>query len=115
MWDNHQDGGLYGGVGVGLRDKTVGCKLHLMRWLAYPLFFLLAGVFSLQACPTCKDSFTKTDGSNGSKMVSSGLNSIGRGFGWSVIFMLAAPASVASGLIWLVVKNARNPAGGKVS
>jgi len=77
------------------------------------LFLALGGV--LQACPTCKDSFTKTDGSNGSKMVSSGLNSTGLGFGWSVIFMLAAPATVASGLIWLVVKNGRHPAGGKVS
>ena len=79
------------------------------------LTLLLALGGALQACPTCKDSFTKTDGSNGSKMVSSGLNSTGLGFGWSVIFMLAAPATVASGLIWLVVKNGRNPAGGKVS
>ena len=77
--------------------------------------FLLAWGGVLQACPTCKDSFTKTDGSNGSKMVSSGLNSTGLGFGWSVIFMLAAPATVASGLIWLVVKNGRHAAGGKVS
>jgi len=77
------------------------------------LFLVLGGL--LQACPTCKDSFTKTDGSNGSKMVSGGLNATGLGFGWSVIFMLAAPATVASGLIWLVVKNSRNPAGGKVS
>jgi len=48
-------------------------------------------------------------------MVSSGLKSTGLGFGWSVIFMLAAPATVASGLIWLVVKNGRHPAAGKVS
>jgi hypothetical protein len=77
--------------------------------------FLLAWGGVLQACPTCKDSFTKSDGSDGSKMVSSQLNSTGLGFGWSVIFMLAAPATVASGLLWLVVKNGRNPAGGKIS
>lgn len=62
---------------------------------------------NLPACPTCKDSFTVTDGSNGSKMVSAKLNSTGSGFGWSVLFMLAAPASVAGGLVWLVVKNGR--------
>jgi hypothetical protein len=26
-----------------------------------------------------------------------------------VLFMLAAPASVATGLVWLVVKNGRDP------
>jgi len=83
--------------------------------LSVGFMILLSLGSALQACPTCKDSFTKTDGSNGSKMVSSGLNSTGLGFGWSVIFMLAAPATVASGLIWLVVKNGRHPAGEKVS
>ncbi len=86
---------------------------RLMLPTGFMLLLALGGV--LQACPTCKDSFTKSDGSNGSKMVSSGLNSTGLGFGWSVIFMLAAPASVASGLIWLVVKNGRHSVGGKVS
>jgi hypothetical protein len=37
------------------------------------------------------------------------------GFGWSVLFMLAAPASVASGLVWLVVTNGRSGAGDKLS
>ena len=91
---------------IGMTRKVIGS-------IGLALFLTLGG--GLNACPTCKDSFTKTDGSNGSKMVSSGLNSIGLGFGWSVIFMLAAPATVAGGLIWLVVKNGRNPAGGKVS
>jgi len=68
-----------------------------------------------QGCPTCKDSFTKSDDGNGTKLVSKGLNSVGLGFGWSVLFMLAAPASVAGGLIWLVVKNGRGTAGGSVS
>ena len=63
-----------------------------------------------QGCPTCKDSFTKSDDANGTKLVSKGLNSVGLGFGWSVLFRLAAPASVASGLIWLVVKNGRGSA-----
>lgn len=76
--------------------------------------FLLATGVS-QGCPTCKDSFTKSDDGNGTKLVSKGLNSVGLGFGWSVLFMLAAPASVAGGLIWLVVKNGRGTAGGSVS
>jgi hypothetical protein len=37
------------------------------------------------------------------------------GFGWSVLFMLAAPASVASGLVWLVVTNGRSGSGDKLS
>lgn len=86
-----------------------------MRWLTYPLFFLWAGVCALQACPTCKDSFMRKDDAGGPQMVTDKLNSVGLGFGWSVIFMLAAPASVAGGLVWLVVKNGRNPAGRKVS
>ena len=57
----------------------------------------------------------RKDDAGGPQMVTDKLNSVGLGFGWSVIFMLAAPASVAGGLVWLVVKNGRNPAGGKVS
>jgi len=70
---------------------------------------------SVTACPTCKDSFTKEDSANGTKLVSKGLNSTGLGFGWSVLFMLAAPASVASGLVWLVVTNGRSGSGDKLS
>ena len=73
------------------------------------------GVGSVMACPTCKDSFTKEDSANGTKFVSKGLNSTGLGFGWSVLFMLAAPASVASGLVWLVVTNGRSGSGDKLS
>lgn len=72
-------------------------------------------VASVSACPTCKDSFTKEDAANGTKIVSKGLNSTGLGFGWSVLFMLAAPASVASGLVWLVVKNGRDGGGDSAS
>jgi len=67
------------------------------------------------ACPTCKDSFMKKDDAGGPAMVSDQLNSVGLGFGWSVIFMLAAPASVAGGLVWLVVKNGNSASQGKVS
>ena len=73
------------------------------------------GMVSVTACPTCKDSFTKEDSANGTKLVSKGLNSTGLGFGWSVLFMLAAPASVASGLVWLVVTNGRSGSGDKIS
>jgi len=73
------------------------------------------GMVSVTACPTCKDSFTKEDSANGTKLVSKGLNSTGLGFGWSVLFMLAAPASVASGLVWLVVTNGRSGSGDKLS
>jgi hypothetical protein len=73
------------------------------------------GFVSAEACPTCKDSFTKEDTGNGTKLVSKELNSTGLGFGWSVLFMLAAPASVASGLVWLVVKNGREPIGNRPS
>ena len=73
------------------------------------------GMVSVTACPTCKDSFTKEDSANGTKFVSKGLNSTGLGFGWSVLFMLAAPASVASGLVWLVVTNGRSGSGDKLS
>ena len=76
---------------------------------------LVAGVGALQACPTCKDSFMKKDDAGGPQMVSDKLNSVGLGFGWSVIFMLAAPASVAGGLVWLVVKNGHETTQGKVS
>ncbi len=48
-------------------------------------------------------------------MVSDKLNAVGLGFGWSVIFMLAAPASVAGGLVWLVVKNGSETSQGKIS
>ena len=47
----------------------------------------------------------------GSKIVAKDLNSVGLGFGWSVLFMMAAPASVAGGLVWLVVSNGRNGSG----
>ena len=75
-----------------------------------PLFLAgwLLSATSALGCPTCKDSFTKEDSANGTKIVSKGLNSTGLGFGWSVLFMLAAPASVATGLVWLVVKNGRD-------
>lgn len=72
-------------------------------------------VASVSACPTCKDSFTKEDSANGTKIVAKGLNSTGLGFGLSVLFMLAAPASVATGLVWLVVKNGRDGSGGSAS
>lgn len=76
-----------------------------MRWLLWSSFAILTGGSALQACPTCKDSFMKKDDVGGPQMVSDKLNSVGLGFGWSVLFMLAAPASVAGGLVWLVVKN----------
>ena len=90
-----------------------------MRKLGTTLCFALAmgmfGIPSAEACPTCKDSFTEEDTANGTKLVSKGLNSTGLGFGWSVLFMLAAPASVASGLVCLVVKNGREPHGNRPS
>ena len=76
---------------------------------------LLAAGVSLEACPTCKDSFMKKDAAGGPQMVSGQLNSVGLGFGWSVLFMLAAPASVAGGLVWLVVKNGNEVSQGKIS
>ena len=57
----------------------------------------------------------KKDDAGGPQMVSDKLNSVGLGFGWSVLFMLAAPASVAGGLVWLVVKNGNEVSQGKVS
>ncbi|NDD57073.1 MAG: hypothetical protein EBZ44_05070 [Verrucomicrobia bacterium] len=72
---------------------------------------LLTMSLSVRACPTCKDSFMKKDDAGGPAK----LNSVGLGFGWSVIFMLAAPASVAGGLVWLVVKNGNSASQGKVS
>lgn len=81
---------------------------------AYLVGALLLGVFSLAsvvACPNCKFSFSQEDGAVGTKIVSKDLNSVGLGFGWSVLFMLAAPASVAGGLVWLVVSNGRNGSG----
>ena len=84
------------------------------RFLLLGTVFLMA-VFSLEACPTCKDSFMKKDDAGGPAMVSDKLNSVGLGFGWSVIFMLAAPASVAGGLVWLVVKNGNEASRSHVS
>ena len=86
-----------------------------MRWLFIGLVMVSMGTHSLQACPTCKDSFMKKDDAGGPAMVSDKLNSVGLGFGWSVIFMLAAPASVTGGLVWLVVKNGNQPSRGKLS
>ena len=89
-----------------LRLYSYAMKVFLLA----PLFLAvwLLNATSALGCPTCKDSFTKEDSANGTKIVSKGLNSTGLGFGWSVLFMLAAPASVASGLVWLVVKNGRD-------
>ena len=85
----------------------------------YRLYLLVALVLLTaafgRACPTCKDSFMKKDDAGGPAMVSDRLNSVGLGFGWSVIFMLAAPASVAGGLVWLVVKNGNETSQGKIS
>lgn len=86
-----------------------------MRWIPFLIFYFLVGVASLPACPTCKDSFMKKDDLGGPQMVSNQLNSVGLGFGWSVIFMLAAPFSVAGGLVWLVVKNGNEASQSKVS
>lgn len=76
---------------------------------------MLANGATLQACPTCKDSFMKKDGAGGPTMVSEQLNAVGLGFGWSVLFMLAAPASVAFGLVWMVVKNGNETSRSHVS
>ncbi len=86
-----------------------------MRWFLCFALAIMAGVSALQACPTCKDSFMKKDSTGGPQMVSDKLNSVGLGFGWSVIFMLAAPASVAGGLVWLVVKNGNEASRSHVS
>jgi hypothetical protein len=86
-----------------------------VRFLLNLFFVILTTASALQACPTCKDSFMKKDGAGGPQMVSQKLNSVGLGFGWSVIFMLAAPASVAGGLVWLVVKNGGETPQGKAS
>ena len=86
-----------------------------MAWLPCLAFTLLVGTVGVQACPTCKDSFMKKDSAGGPQMVSEKLNSVGLGFGWSVIFMLAAPASVAGGLVWLVVKNGNEASQSQVS
>ena len=101
-----------------LASGGVRLYYHFMKvFLLAPLFlagWLLCATSAL-GCPTCKDSFTKEDSANGTKIVSKGLNSTGLGFGWSVLFMLAAPASVASGLVWLVVKNGRDGSGDRAS
>jgi hypothetical protein len=86
-----------------------------MRRISSFALVLLLGGSALWACPTCKDSFMKKDDAGGPQMVSDQLNAVGLGFGWSVIFMLAAPASVAGGLVWLVVKNGSETSQGKVS
>ena len=86
-----------------------------MRWFICLALGMLFGGADLRACPTCKDSFMKKDDAGGPQMVSEKLNAVGLGFGWSVIFMLAAPASVAGGLVWLVVKNGNEASQGKVS
>ncbi len=86
----------------------------MCRILAAAAIFWIGGS-SLRACPTCKDSFMKKDDAGGPAMVSDTLNSVGLGFGWSVIFMLAAPASVAGGLVWLVVKNGTPSSRAKLS
>ncbi len=86
----------------------------MKQWLGLSLI-LWAGSATLQACPTCKDSFMQKDQAGGPQMVSDKLNSVGLGFGWSVIFMLAAPFSVAGGLVWLVVKNGNEVSQSKVS
>jgi len=86
-----------------------------MRFLLNLFFLIVTTASALQACPTCKDSFMKKDSTGGPQMVSDKLNSVGLGFGWSVIFMLAAPASVAGGLVWLVVKNGNEASQGKIS
>jgi hypothetical protein len=89
--------------------------VRMYKILLGALLVSALGLYQVEACPTCKDSFTKEDSANGTKLVSKGLNSTGLGFGWSVLFMLAAPASVASGLVWLVVTNGRSGSGDKLS
>lgn len=86
-----------------------------MRGFLLIAFGMMVGGASLHACPTCKDSFMKKDDAGGPQMVSDKLNSVGLGFGWSVLFMLAAPASVAGGLVWLVVKNGNEASRSHVS
>jgi hypothetical protein len=86
-----------------------------VRFLLNLFFVIVTTASALQACPTCKDSFMKKDSTGGPQMVSDKLNSVGLGFGWSVIFMLAAPASVAGGLVWLVVKNGNEASRSHVS
>jgi len=86
-----------------------------VRSLLYLGVAMLANGATLQACPTCKDSFMKKDGAGGPTMVSEQLNAVGLGFGWSVLFMLAAPASVAFGLVWMVVKNGNEASRSHVS
>ena len=86
-----------------------------MKFLLNLFFVIVTTASALQACPTCKDSFMKKDSTGGPQMVSDKLNSVGLGFGWSVIFMLAAPASVAGGLVWLVVKNGNEASRSHVS
>lgn len=86
-----------------------------MRGFLLLAFGIFLGGAALRACPTCKDSFMQKDDAGGPQMVSDKLNSVGLGFGWSVLFMLAAPASVAGGLVWLVVKNGNDASRSHVS
>lgn len=77
-------------VGRGLNRKTrlvprlrlAGWRWNLMLGIA---FWGLCLASQASACPTCKDALA----ANGSR--------VAEGFYWSILFMLAMPASIAAG------------------
>lgn len=75
-----------------------------MRTVAAIALLLLLAALLLPAvavaCPDCKDATSDAETPGGSA-------NLGRGFYWSILFMMAAPFAVVASVGFLVVKSRR--------
>jgi hypothetical protein len=68
----------------------------MARYLALCSLFLMSFVPSLLACEGCKEPSSVAG--------SSGVNGIGAGFSWSVIFMIGMISLLVGGMIVMMVR-----------
>jgi hypothetical protein len=68
----------------------------MSRYLALLSIFMLSVVPSVFACEGCKEPASVAG--------SSGVNGIGAGFSWSVIFMIGMVSLLVAGMIFMIVR-----------
>ena len=72
------------------------------------LFVVLALLLpvALSACPLCKDATSDAETPGGSA-------SLGRGFFWSILLMIAAPFTVVGGVATVILRKRRRQSGAR--
>jgi hypothetical protein len=76
-----------------VKSRTFFLYKNILQLLTFALF-LLPFAFPLNACPLCSEAISKVSG-------------LAKGFGWSILIMLAVPFFVVAVIASLVVKAHR--------